>query len=53
MNGHTSPHRWRPVVFLCTGSGSPAHELFAMIGIGFGAGVALATRSGSREAHDR
>ena len=53
MNGHTSLHRRWPVMFLCTGSGSPARELIAMIAFGFGAGAALATRGGSREAHDR
>jgi hypothetical protein len=34
------------------GSGSPALESIAMIAIGFGVGVALATRGGSREAND-
>jgi len=49
MNGHTCLHRRRPVMFLCAGSRSPARELIAMIGIGFGAVAALATRGGSRE----
>jgi len=52
MNGQTSVHRRWPVVFLCIGSGSPERESIAMIAIGFGVGVALAARGGSREAHD-